>query len=87
MIAKNGFESELVNLNVGGTHKITVNQKVLQLVKNSQLAKMFSGMHELKMHDGAYFIDRDGATFLSLVNYLRNDRKIYPEFDSANDQK
>ena len=48
---------------------------------------MFSGMHELKKVDDAYFIDRDGNTFMSLINYLRNDRKVYPEFDSANDQK
>jgi hypothetical protein len=56
-------------------------------VKNSQLTKMFSGMHELKKVDDAYFIDRDGATFLQLINFLRNDRKIYPEFETANDQK
>lgn len=87
LLTKNGFDQELVNLNVGGTHKVTVSQKVLQLVKNSQLAKMFSGMHELKKVDDAYFIDRDGATFLQLINFLRNDRKIYPEFETANDQK
>ena len=35
LLTKNGFDQELVNLNVGGTHKVTVSQKVLQLVKNS----------------------------------------------------
>ena len=31
------------------------------------------------------FLDRDGKTFESLVNYLRNDRKVFPEFENRND--
>jgi hypothetical protein len=48
---------------------------------------MFSGMHELKRVDNSIFLDRDGTTFQKLVNYLRNDRKIYPEFENTNDQR
>ena len=44
-------------------------------------------MHELKRVDNSIFLDRDGTTFQKLVNYLRNDRKIYPEFENPNDQR
>ena len=37
---------------------------------------MFSDMHQLKEIDGEIFLDRDGKTFETLVNYLRNDRKV-----------
>lgn len=64
-----------------------VSQKVLASVNGSALSKMFSGMHNLKKVDGAIFLDRDGQTFQTLINYLRNDRKIYPEFDNPNEQR
>ena len=41
-------------------------------------------MHELKKVDEEVFIDRDGKTFETLVNYLRNDRKVFPEFTERN---
>lgn len=41
-------------------------------------------MHELKKVDDEVFIDRDGKTFETLVNYLRNDRKVFPEFTERN---
>jgi len=44
---------------------------------------MFSGRHELKRdHHGKIFVDRDGETFLALINYLRNDRKDVPVFEN-----
>lgn len=84
---KNNFGSEVLNLNIGGTAQIMVTQKVLTSVPNSQLAKMFSGMHEVKKVEDSVFLDRDGKTFQTLINYLRNDRKIYPEFDNQNEQR
>jgi aspartate aminotransferase len=30
------------------------------------------------------FLDRDGKTFETLVNYLRNERKVFPEFTEKN---
>jgi len=60
---------------------------VLTSVEGSALQKMFSGMHNLKKIDDKIFLDRDGFTFQTLINYLRNDRKIYPEFENANDQR
>jgi hypothetical protein len=77
----------VVAVNVGGTHNLMVSQKVLCSVPNSSLEKMFSGMHELKKVNEAIFLDRDGKTFQTLINYLRNERKIYPEFDSQNEQR
>ena len=44
-------------------------------------------MHALKKVDESIFLDRDGRTFQTLVNYLRNDRRIYPEFDNQNEQR
>jgi len=60
---------------------------VLTSVEGSALQKMFSGMHNLKKIDDKIFLDRDGFTFQTLINYLRNDRKVYPEFENANDQR
>ena len=74
-------------MNIGGTHKIMCSQKVLTSVPQSSLSKMFSGLHDIKKVDDSIFLDRDGKTFQSLVNYLRNDRKVYPEFDNSNEQR
>ena len=59
---------------------------VLTLCKDSVLEKMFNGMHDLKKIDDEVFLDRDGKTFLNLVNYLRNDRYVFPEFMDRNDE-
>jgi len=37
-------------------------------------------MHELKKVGEEIFLDRDGSTFQSLINYLRNERKVFPDF-------
>ena len=47
---------------------------------------MFNGLHELKKIDGEVFLDRDGRTFQYLVNYLRNNREVFPEFIDPNDE-
>jgi hypothetical protein len=46
---------------------------------------MFSGRHSLikDEHTDAYFIDRDGASFRYILNYLRMGRLIIPEGDSC----
>lgn len=59
---------------------------VLRLCKGSTLEKMFNGMHELKKIEEEVFLDRDGTTFQHLVNYLRNDREVLPEFQDRNDE-
>lgn len=48
---------------------------------------MFSGAHDIPVNqDGNVFLDRDGATFLSLINFLRNNRKQFPQFDCKEDE-
>lgn len=59
---------------------------ILTQVPGSNLEKMFSGMHDLKKIDEKVFLDRDGKTFQYLVNYLRNDRQVFPEFMDHNDE-
>ena len=80
------LDSEVVSLNVGGTHHLKTERDVLRLCEGSTLEKMFNGMHELKKIDDAVFLDRDGRTFQYLVNYLRNDRTVFPEFMDKNDE-
>ena len=60
---------------------------ILMSCKGSVLEKMFNGLHELKIIDDEVFLDRDGKTFSHLVNYLRNDRQIMPEFLDPNEEK
>ena len=73
-------ESEVVALNIGGTHHLMTERDVLRLVPGSLLHKMFSGMHECKKIGDEVFLDRDGKTFLNLVKYLRNNMTVFPEF-------
>lgn len=47
----------------------------------SRLAKLFNGsipivLDSLKQH---YFIDRDGAMFRHILNFMRNSRLLLPE--------
>lgn len=43
-------------------------------------------MNELKKIGEEVFIDRDGSAFENMVNYLRNERKNYPQFENRNDE-
>ena len=76
----------MLTLNVGGEKTLKTEKDLLQSVPGSLLSKMFSDMHELKMIDEQVFLDRDGTTFTQLVNYLRNERKIFPEFENKHDE-
>jgi len=80
------LDSEVVSLNVGGTHHLKTERDVLRLCKGSLLEEMFNGMHTLKVIDNEYFLDRDGTTFLHLLNFLRNSREVLPEFTDHNDE-
>jgi hypothetical protein len=39
------------------------------------------------MVNGKIFLDRDGKTFLTLINFLRNNCEIYPNFETAYEEK
>jgi hypothetical protein len=69
----------MIKLNVGGTNLLACSRKVLCQVKGSSLEKMFSGMHKLKVINDHVFLDRDGQTFEAMVNYLRYERKLWPD--------
>lgn len=71
MLDKN---DEIIDLNIGGTHKITTSRKTLTSVKDSSLAAMFSGRFPLTKHNGRVFIDRDGEAFCNLLSFLRTGR-------------
>ena len=73
-------ETSILDLDIGGTHKITTTRQTLCQFKESTLAAMFSGRHKLSMHNGRVFIDRDGETFCSVISYLRNGK--IPLFDN-----
>lgn len=65
-------ESNIVDLNIGGTHMISTSKSTLTKFSNSALAAMFSGRHKLSHHNGRVFIDRDGDAFVHLITYLSN---------------
>ena len=44
------------------------------------MALLFSGNHSLKKYNGRYFIDRDGDTFIKVIDFLRND--TLPNFEN-----
>jgi hypothetical protein len=74
--------SEIVNLNVGGTH-FTTTLSTLRLHSSSVLAAMFDPdrsrlLPALRDSSGAYFIDRDPKAFAVVLNYLRTG-KVYQD--------
>lgn len=77
--------SDIINLDIGGTHKIATSRKTLCKYKDSALCAMFINNNiELPSHGGNYFIDRDGETFMKLISFLRNDE--LPYFESKSDE-
>jgi hypothetical protein len=81
------YDSEIIKLNIGGTIHMLTEKEILTSVPNSTLAKLFNDMHQLKKSENdEVFLDRDGKTFETLVNYLRNERKVFPEFKDKIDE-
>jgi len=66
------FQTSIIQLDVGG-HKFTTSLPTLTSVPDTYLAALFSGRHPHAPNaDGAFFIDRDGAHFRHIINYLRD---------------
>ena len=66
----------VIPLNVGGCHFVTTLSTLIK-DKDSMLAAMFSGRHELDTDsEGRYFIDRDGTYFKEILNYLRDSTQL-----------
>ena len=79
-------KDEIVNLNIGGTHKIATGMKILTCCEESKLTKVLRDKDNLMMSGNEILLDRDGPTFVYLLNYLRNDRKEVPIFESTRDE-
>ncbi|KAK6322461.1 BTB/POZ domain-containing protein KCTD7 [Coregonus clupeaformis] len=62
---------EVISLNVGGTY-FTTRLSTLRRYEDTMLAAMFSGRHHIPRDaEGRFFIDRDGAYFRDILNFLR----------------
>lgn len=73
--------SNVVHLNVGGTH-ISTSRRTLTLVQDSLLATMFGGAWDDRLDrdaDGRFFLDFDPSLFLLLLNFLRTQDMGGPE--------
>jgi hypothetical protein len=72
-------KDSIIDLDVGGTHKISVSKAVLCKIPCSKLKATFKGQIDLPMtSEGRYFVERDGNVFALMISYLRNDQKISP---------
>jgi len=72
--------SEIIELDIGGTHKIATARATLTKFPSSALGCMFSGKHKLNKYKSRIFIDRDGEPFVSVITYLRSGK--IPVFNS-----
>ena len=70
---------KVVTLNVGG-HVYTTTLYTITQFSDSKLAGFFSGESQVPRDPkGNYFIDRDGALFKHVLNFLRTRKLILPE--------
>ena len=70
--------SELIRLNVGG-ERYTTTRATLTRYPRSMLGAMFGGALATAIDEhGCHFIDRDGATFRHVLNFLRSGRLALP---------
>lgn len=79
-----GNESKIIEINIGGTHKLTTTLSTLLKFPQSALAACFNGTVELPKYKNEYFIDREGETFCHVISYLRTGK--FPKFDIPADE-
>jgi hypothetical protein len=77
-------ESDILDLDIGGTYKITTTRSTLTKYPNSALSAMFSGRHEIQKHNNRLFIDRDGLSFMHMINFLRSGK--FPIFKDKTEE-
>ena len=85
--SKSISHGQVVDLNVGGT-RYSTSRSTLTKYPESMLGVMFSGRHDLetmKCSDGSSFIDRDGARFKYILDYLRDGEKVVKSFPKSAD--
>ena len=78
-------ETDIIELNIGGTTEITTTRGTLLKYQNSVLSLCFNGTIKLPKKNGKYFIDRNGQTFILMLHYLRNS--TLPLFNNINEEK
>jgi len=70
--------NELIRLNVGG-ERYTTTRATLTRYPHSMLGAMFSGALTTAVDEhGCFFIDRDGAMFRHVLNFLRSGQLSLP---------
>jgi len=82
------LHSQKVVLDIGGTHYST-SCSTLTKYPDSLLGVMFSGNHDLdsmKSSDGSFFIDRDGARFKYILDYLRDGKEVVESFPKSHEE-
>jgi hypothetical protein len=66
---------DIIELDIGGTHRVTTTRNTLCKYKYSGLAAMFSGRHAMQYNkDQVCFMDRDGDPFCKLISFLRTSQ-------------
>ncbi|XP_065901875.1 uncharacterized protein [Dysidea avara] len=81
------INGQKVILDVGGTCYST-SRSTLTKYPESRLGVMFSGRHDLdtmKSSDGSFFIDRDGARFRYILDYLRDGKEVMESFPKSHE--
>jgi len=67
-------KNDVIEMNIGGTHKINVSRTTLTKYQNSLLASLFTEGNQLTIVEGKVFIDRDGEPFAQMINFLRSGK-------------
>ena len=74
----NNVVNEIIDLNIGGTVKLSTTRATLTKFPFSALSLLFSGNYDLPKYENRIFIDRDGEPFSHMISYLRTGK--YPIF-------
>lgn len=79
--AKQALEDDIIEIDVGGTAKLSVARATMCQIPRSKLQAFFSCSKK------TCFVDRDAKHFTMLVNYLRSDRSVMPSFSHDGERK
>ena len=60
-------KTDIIDLDIGGSYKITTTKQTLQKYPNSLLSLLFGDTSKLQIHNNRIFIDRDGLSFMNLL--------------------